>query len=71
MWLVMVPSNMQKSLRDLSWFLRYLTYAIVAGDPNIIVVNTFVVCEKLLKTLCSGEATDCGAPGNAALAAVG
>jgi phycobilisome core-membrane linker protein len=34
------PSNMQKSLRDLSWFLRYVTYAIVAGDPNIISVNT-------------------------------
>ncbi len=33
------PSNMQKSLRDMSWFLRYLTYAIVAGDPNIIAVN--------------------------------
>ena len=30
------PRNMQKSLRDLSWFLRYVTYAIVAGDPNII-----------------------------------
>ncbi|MGK7890274.1 MAG: photosystem I reaction center subunit X, partial [Leptolyngbyaceae cyanobacterium] len=23
------PSNMQKSLRDMSWFLRYLTYSIV------------------------------------------
>ncbi|MGA0200026.1 MAG: photosystem I reaction center subunit X, partial [Prochlorotrichaceae cyanobacterium] len=34
------PSNMQKSLRDMSWFLRYTTYAIVAGDPNILVVNT-------------------------------
>ncbi|MGK7876397.1 MAG: phycobilisome rod-core linker polypeptide [Xenococcaceae cyanobacterium] len=34
------PSNMQKSLRDLSWFLRYLTYAIVAGDPNLLTVNT-------------------------------
>jgi phycobilisome core-membrane linker protein len=33
------PRNMQKSLRDLSWFLRYVTYAIVAGDPNIISVN--------------------------------
>jgi phycobilisome core-membrane linker protein len=34
------PANMTKSLRDLSWFLRYATYAIVAGDPNIIAVNT-------------------------------
>ncbi|MEB3209957.1 MAG: photosystem I reaction center subunit X, partial [Leptolyngbyaceae bacterium] len=33
------PANMQKSLRDMSWFLRYITYAIVAGDPNIISVN--------------------------------
>ncbi|PSN19852.1 photosystem I reaction center subunit X, partial [filamentous cyanobacterium CCP5] len=33
------PSNMTKSLRDMSWFLRYVTYAIVAGDPNIISVN--------------------------------
>ena len=30
------PSNMQKSLRDMSWFLRYITYAVVAGDPSII-----------------------------------
>jgi phycobilisome core-membrane linker protein len=34
------PARMTKSLRDLSWFLRYVTYAIVAGDPSIIVVNT-------------------------------
>ena len=33
------PSNMTKSLRDLSWFLRYITYAIVAGDPSILSVN--------------------------------
>ncbi|HEY9739444.1 MAG TPA: photosystem I reaction center subunit X, partial [Coleofasciculaceae cyanobacterium] len=33
------PRNMQKSLRDLAWMLRYVTYAIVAGDPNIIIVN--------------------------------
>nr|YP_009314947.1 Phycobilisome linker polypeptide [Scinaia undulata]SCW23402.1 Phycobilisome linker polypeptide [Scinaia undulata] len=32
-------SRMKKSLRDLDWFLRYLTYAIVAGDPNILSVN--------------------------------
>jgi phycobilisome core-membrane linker protein len=34
------PARMTKSLRDLSWFLRYVTYAIVAGDPSILVVNT-------------------------------
>jgi len=33
-------ANMRKSLRDLSWFLRYVTYALVAGDPSIIAVNT-------------------------------
>nr|QCI08133.1 gbilisome linker polypeptide [Polyneura bonnemaisonii] len=31
--------RMQKSLRDLDWFLRYLTYSIVAGDFNILSVN--------------------------------
>jgi phycobilisome core-membrane linker protein len=50
------PSNMQKSLRDLSWFLRYLTYAIVAGDPNIIAVNTRGLRE-IIENACSGEAT--------------
>ncbi len=33
------PRNMAKSLRDMSWFLRYLTYAVVAGDPGILTVN--------------------------------
>ncbi|MBE7379958.1 MAG: phycobilisome rod-core linker polypeptide [Leptolyngbya sp. SIO1E4] len=32
--------RMKRSLRDLSWFLRYITYAIVAGDTSIISVNT-------------------------------
>jgi phycobilisome core-membrane linker protein len=50
------PGNMQKSLRDLSWFLRYLTYAIVAGDPNIIAVNTRGLRE-IIENACSGEAT--------------
>lgn len=31
--------RMKKSLRDLDWFLRYLTYAIIAGDSNILSVN--------------------------------
>ncbi|MBD2294232.1 phycobilisome rod-core linker polypeptide [Anabaena sphaerica FACHB-251] len=50
------PSNMAKSLRDLSWFLRYATYAIVAGDPNIISVNTRGLRE-IIENACSGEAT--------------
>jgi phycobilisome core-membrane linker protein len=50
------PSNMQKSLRDLSWFLRYLTYAIVAGDPNILVVNTRGLRE-VIENACSTDAT--------------
>jgi phycobilisome core-membrane linker protein len=50
------PSNMSKSLRDLSWFLRYTTYAIVAGDPNIIAVNTRGLRE-IIERACSGEAT--------------
>ncbi|MDB9526398.1 phycobilisome rod-core linker polypeptide [Oscillatoria sp. CS-180] len=34
------PVRMKRSMRDLSWFLRYITYAIVAGDTSIISVNT-------------------------------
>ncbi len=50
------PGNMQKSLRDLSWMLRYVTYAIVAGDPNIIAVNVRGLRE-IIENACSGEAT--------------
>jgi phycobilisome core-membrane linker protein len=50
------PSNMQKSLRDLSWFLRYVTYAIVAGDPNIIAVNVRGLRE-IIENACSTAAT--------------
>ena len=50
------PSNMQKSLRDMSWFLRYLTYAIVAGDPNIIAVNVRGLRE-IIENACSTAAT--------------
>ncbi|MGF1522916.1 MAG: phycobilisome rod-core linker polypeptide [Leptolyngbyaceae cyanobacterium] len=50
------PSNMQKSLRDMSWFLRYLTYAIVAGDPNIISVNVRGLRE-IIENACSSAAT--------------
>lgn len=50
------PTNMQKSLRDLSWMLRYATYAIVAGDSNIISVNVRGLRE-IIENACSGEAT--------------
>ena len=50
------PKNMQKSLRDLSWMLRYVTYAIVAGDPNIITVNVRGLRE-IIENACSSDAT--------------
>jgi phycobilisome core-membrane linker protein len=50
------PSNMTKSLRDMSWFLRYVTYAIVAGDPNIISVNVRGLRE-IIESACSSAAT--------------
>ena len=50
------PANMQKSLRDMSWFLRYISYAIVAGDPNILVVNIRGLRE-IIEKACSSAAT--------------
>ncbi|MGL5081584.1 MAG: phycobilisome rod-core linker polypeptide [Microcoleaceae cyanobacterium] len=50
------PGNMTKSLRDMSWFLRYLTYAIVAGDPNILTVNVRGLRE-IIENACSTAAT--------------
>ena len=50
------PSRMKKSLRDLDWFLRYLTYAIVAGDPNILFVNIRGLRE-IIENACSSAAT--------------
>jgi phycobilisome core-membrane linker protein len=50
------PSNMTKSLRDLSWFLRYITYAIVAGDMNILSVNVRGLRE-IIEGACSSAAT--------------
>nr|YP_009257545.1 phycobillisome linker protein [Coeloseira compressa]ANH09628.1 phycobillisome linker protein [Coeloseira compressa] len=47
--------RMKKSLRDLDWFLRYLTYAIVAGDPNILTVNIRGLRE-LIDNACSSAA---------------
>ena len=48
-------NRMKKSLRDLDWFLRYLTYAIVAGDPNILSVNIRGLRE-LIDNACSSAA---------------
>jgi phycobilisome core-membrane linker protein len=50
------PANMTKSLRDMSWFLRYTTYAIVAGDPSIIEVNTRGL-RDIIEAACSTAAT--------------
>ena len=47
--------RMQKSLRDLDWFLRYLTYAIIAGDPNILTVNIRGL-KDLIESACSSAA---------------
>ena len=48
-------SRMKKSLRDLDWFLRYLTYAIIAGDPNILTVNVRGL-RDLIEEACSSAA---------------
>jgi len=48
-------SRMKKSLRDLDWFLRYLTYAIIAGDPNILTVNIRGL-RDLIENACSSAA---------------
>nr|YP_009244447.1 phycobilisome core-membrane linker protein [Agarophyton chilense]AMK96689.1 phycobilisome core-membrane linker protein [Agarophyton chilense]ASP44584.1 phycobilisome core-membrane linker protein [Agarophyton chilense]UAD84382.1 phycobilisome linker polypeptide [Agarophyton chilense] len=48
-------NRMKKSLRDLDWFLRYLTYAIVAGDPNILSVNIRGL-RDLIDNACSSAA---------------
>lgn len=50
------PRNMTKSLRDMAWFLRYTSYAIVAGDPSIIVVNTRGL-KEVIENACSIPAT--------------
>nr|YP_010338676.1 phycytochrome bilisome core-membrane linker protein [Glaucosphaera vacuolata]UNJ18626.1 phycytochrome bilisome core-membrane linker protein [Glaucosphaera vacuolata] len=50
------PTRMRKSLRDLDWFLRYLTYAIVAGDPNILSVNIRNL-KAIIENACSSAAT--------------
>ena len=49
------PERMKKSLRDLDWFLRYLTYSIIAGDPNILTVNIRGL-RNLIENACSSAA---------------
>jgi phycobilisome core-membrane linker protein len=49
--------RMRKSLRDMAWFLRYVGYAIVAGDPSILAVNTRGL-RDVLEQACSLAATN-------------
>jgi phycobilisome core-membrane linker protein len=49
--------RMRKSLRDMAWFLRYVGYALVAGDPSILAVNTRGLRDVLEKA-CSLAATN-------------
>ncbi|MFO0017468.1 MAG: phycobilisome rod-core linker polypeptide [Synechococcaceae cyanobacterium] len=51
------PERMKKSIRDLAWFLRYVGYALVAGDPSILAVNTRGLRDVLEKA-CSLAATN-------------
>nr|AUG32145.1 anchor polypeptide LCM [Paulinella longichromatophora] len=51
------PTRMRKSLRDMGWFLRYVGYAIVAGDPSILAVNTRGL-RDILEKGCSLAATN-------------
>ena len=51
------PAFMRKSVRDLGWFLRYVGYALVAGDPSILAVNTRGLRDILLEN-CSLAATN-------------
>ena len=49
--------RMRKSLRDMGWFLRYVGYALVAGDPSILAVNTRGL-RDILEKACSLAATN-------------
>ena len=51
------PARMRKSVRDLGWFLRYVGYSLVAGDPSILSVNTRGLRDVLEKG-CSLAATN-------------
>ncbi len=48
--------RMQKSLRDLDWFLRYVNYALLAGDLNILELNC-IGLREILERACSIDAT--------------
>ena len=50
-------ARMKKSIRDLAWFLRYVGYAIVSGDPSILAVNTRGL-RDILEKGCSLAATN-------------
>ncbi len=50
-------ARMKKSIRDLAWFLRYVGYALVAGDPSILRVNTRGL-RDILEKACSLAATN-------------
>jgi len=50
-------ARMRKSLRDMAWFLRYVGYAVVAGDPSILAVNTRGL-RDVLEQACSLAATN-------------
>jgi len=49
--------RMKKSIRDMAWFLRYVGYAVVAGDPSILAVNTRGL-RDILEQACSLSATN-------------
>ncbi|MCT0225732.1 phycobilisome rod-core linker polypeptide [Synechococcus sp. CS-1328] len=49
--------RMKKSVRDMAWFLRYVGYAVVAGDPSILAVNTRGL-RDILEKACSLAATN-------------
>ncbi|QEY33120.1 cell wall anchor protein [Synechococcus sp. RSCCF101] len=51
------PARMRKSVRDLGWFLRYVGYALVSGDPSILAVNTRGLRDVLMRA-CSLAATN-------------
>ena len=57
------PAFMRKSVRDMGWFLRYVGYALVAGDPSILAVNTrglrdiLLANSSLAATACSSSLT--------------
>jgi phycobilisome core-membrane linker protein len=50
-------ARMRKSVRDMGWFLRYVGYAVIAGDPSILEVNTRGLRDVLEKA-CSLAATN-------------